>query len=150
RGINVADGQFLKDSSAKPLMFLASDLTAIGNNSHLRKAIKTTLDLFAIGNPAPKMRRDAIIKLGQEQNAEYLSHFQKRLEVEKNPEVIKALVEATALTRTKDADAAVRNAAIIKLGEMHSINALEFLKELRKDVEKNPARYGTQTPEALR
>ncbi len=50
------------------------------NNSKLRRAIKTTLDLFAIGNPEPKMRRDAIIKLGQEQNVEYLPYFDAPLE----------------------------------------------------------------------
>jgi urea transport system permease protein len=150
RGINVGNGEFLKDPAGSPLLFLASDLTAVDNNSKLRKAIKTTLDLFAIGNPVPKMRRDAVIKLGQEQNQEYLPHFQKRLEIEKDSEVIKALNEAVTLTQMMDGDVAVRNAAIKKLGEMRSINGLEFLKTFRKQVDKTPSNYSSETISALR
>src|SRR5262249_2886337 len=108
KGTHVADGQFITDTNGKALLFLASDLTAADTTSKLRKAIKTTLDLFAIGNPMPKMRRDVVVKLGQEQNAEYLPHFEARLKTEADPEVIRALNEAVYLTRTADADATVR------------------------------------------
>ncbi|HLP75779.1 MAG TPA: urea ABC transporter permease subunit UrtB [Candidatus Paceibacterota bacterium] len=150
KGINVSTGEFIKDTSGKPLLFLASDLTAIDNSSKLRKAIKTTLDLFAIGNPVPKMRRDAVVKLGQEQNPEYLSHFEKRLEIEKNPEVATVLREAIALTKTADSNVEVRDAAIKTLGEMRSINGLEFLKEFQKKVQKEPSKYSASTITALR
>ena len=122
-------------------LFLASELTAADTDSKLRKAIKTALDLDAIGKPAPRMRRDAVIKLGQEQNPEYLPYFQKRLEIEKDQEVTKALNEAVALTQTMSTDPAVRNAAIQKLGDMRSINALEFLKKLQKQVNAAPSKY---------
>ncbi len=150
KGINVGTGEFIKDAADKPVLFLPADQTALDNDSKLRKAIKTTLDLFAIGNPVPKMRRDAVIKLGQEQNPEYLPHFQKQLEVEKDSEVVKVLNEAIALTQTMDADVAVRNAAIKKLGEMRSINALEFLKDFQKRIAKEPSKYPPQTSTALR
>lgn len=83
RGVDIATGEFIE--TGKPLKFLAKDLTPIENNSKLRKAIKTALDLFALGNPNPKMRRDAVIKLGQAQNADYLPYFQKHLAAEKIP-----------------------------------------------------------------
>ncbi|HEX5219547.1 MAG TPA: urea ABC transporter permease subunit UrtB [Verrucomicrobiae bacterium] len=149
KGIRVADGQFLSDTNGKALLFLASELTAADTTSKLRKAIKTTLDLFAVGNPMPKMRRDAVVKLGQEQNAEYLPHFEARLKTENDAEVVRALNEAIYLTQTADESAEVRDAAIKALGEMRSINALEFLKQLQTTAKKEPAKYGEETIRAL-
>jgi urea transport system permease protein len=150
KGINVGTGEFIKDAGGNPLWFSADELTPVDNTSRLRRAIKTTLDLYAIGNPAPRMRRDAVIKLGQEQNPEYLPHFQKRLDIEKNGEVIKVLHEAIALTETMNTDSAIQVAAVRKLGELRSINGLEFLKTLRKDVEKEPAKFSPELFPALR
>jgi len=149
KGISVTDGQFLKGADGNPLLFLASELTALDNSSKLRKAIKTTLDLYALGNPVPKMRRDAVIKLGQEQNPDYLPHFEARLKTETNPEVIKTLNEAIALTHAVNGDATIRNAAIAKLGAMRSVNALAFLKDMEKSAKANPAKYGPETNKAL-
>ena len=149
KGISLADGQFIKGADGSPVMFLAGELTAVDNSSKLRKAIKVTLDLFAIGNPVPKMRRDAIIKLGQEQSPEYLPFFEARLKTETVPEVIKVLNEAIAITQTVNNDVSIRNAAIQKLGEMRSINALAFLKETEKKARANPGKYGAETARAL-
>jgi urea transport system permease protein len=91
------------------------------------------------------MRRDAVIKLGQEQNPDYLPHFEGRLKTESNKEVIKALTEATALTLVASEDARVRVAAIQKLGEMRSINSLSFLKQLEADANKEPQKFGSET-----
>ncbi len=120
KGIRLIDGEFLKGADGKPLAFAANDLTAADATSKLRKAIKATLDLFALGNPNPKMRRDAVIKLGQEQNPEYLPFFETRLKSEKEREVIKALHEAVATTQLASEDEAVRTAAVVRLGEFRS------------------------------
>ncbi|HYG21527.1 MAG TPA: urea ABC transporter permease subunit UrtB [Verrucomicrobiae bacterium] len=132
RGIDVSTGEFIVDAAGKPVLFLQGDLTAIDNSSRLRRAIKTTLDLYAVNNPQPKMRRDAVIKLGQEQNAEYLPHFQNRIAIENDAEVRKLLKEAIALTLMASTDTNVQIAAVTQLGEMRSINGLEFLKNLQK------------------
>ena len=145
KGVRMIDGEFIMDETHAPMLFLSSDLTPVDNSSKLRRAIKTTLDLYAIGNPMPKMRRDAVIKLGQERNPEYLPHFEARLEIEKDAEVVKSLKEAIALTGTINDDPAVRNASISTLDQMRSINALAFLKELQTDVSKDPSKYGTET-----
>jgi urea transport system permease protein len=149
RAIKVGDGEFLKDAAGKPLLFVPSELTAVDTTAKLRKSIKTTLDLFALSNPNPHMRRDAVTKLGQEQNSEYLAHFEARLQNEKSVEVRKALHEAVALTQMNSADEAVRVKAIEQLGELRSINALSFLQQLETAARANPVQYGEATRMAV-
>jgi len=149
KGIKIVDGEVLKDSVGKPLLFLASDLTAADTSSKVRKAIKITLDLFALVNPDPKMRRDAVIKLGEEQNSDYVPYFRTLLPGESSVEVHKALQEAIALTEVNSTDETVRVNAINRLREMNSINALSFLQELQKVARSNPAKYGEATRTAL-
>ena len=146
KGIRISDGQFIKNPAGVAVLFLPSEQTAAETNSKLRKAIKTALDLYALSNPIPKMRRDAVIKLGQEQNPDYLPHFEARLKLEKIPEVTKALTEAIALTQAANDDAAVRVPAINQLAAMRSVNALEFLKTL----DKKPSDPAAKLDEATR
>ncbi|HXJ59875.1 MAG TPA: urea ABC transporter permease subunit UrtB [Verrucomicrobiae bacterium] len=148
KGVRILDGEFLKGADGKPLSFVATDLTPADASSKLRKAIKTTLDLFALGNPNPKMRRDAVTRLGQEQNPDYLPHFEARTRIETDKEVIQFLVEAVAITQAASDDAKVRVAAIQKLGAMRSINSLSFLKQIETDAKKTPQKYGPETIQA--
>jgi urea transport system permease protein len=142
RGVRLLDGEPLKDASGKPVLFVAADLTAVDTDSRLRKAIKTTLDLFALGNPNPKMRRDAVLKLGQEQNLDYLPHFDARLKSETHPEVRKALEEAAAITRLISDEPSDRVAACTELQALRSLNGLTFLRALEKDARSGAARQG--------
>lgn len=144
-GIKVIDGAMILNDAGKPALFTASDLTSVDADSKLRRALKTILDLFALGNENPKMRRDAVIKLGQEQNADYLPHFQTALRVEKVSEVQKALDEAIALTQVASEDPKTRVAAIRKLGAMRSINSLNFLQKTLEDAKKDRAKFGEET-----
>ena len=145
KGLRLLDGQPLLGADQKPLLFTQSDLTPVDTSSKLRKAIKTTLDLFTVGDPNPKIRRDAIIKLGQDRSAEYLPYLEARLSIETVAEVRKALTEAIALTQTASDDAKLRVAAVIKLGEMRSINSLNFLQQLEKDAKEAPDKFGSET-----
>ncbi|MEY2410673.1 MAG: urea transport system permease protein [Verrucomicrobiota bacterium] len=145
RAIRLADGEFLKDERGQAVAFAAGDLTAADTSSKLRKAIKTTLDLFAMGKADPRTRRDAVIKLGQEQNADYLPHFSARLATEKDPEVRKALVEATAGTHLASDDSGLRLSAIQTLGAMRSLNALGSLQQLEKSAGASGSALGEET-----
>jgi len=148
KGIRITDGEVFKDATGKPLLFSATDLTPADANAKLRKAIKTTLDLFALGNPNPKMRRDAVTKLGQEQNVDYLPHFEARQKVEHDKEVLQSLIEAVAITQLANEDAAIRNRAIVLLGERRSINSLTVLQKLETDAKADPKRFGDETLKA--
>ena len=150
KGISIVDGQFIQDADHQPVLFLPSDLTPLDNSSKLRKAIKTTLDLYAIGNPVEKMRRDAIVKLGQERNLEYLPYFERRLAIEKSKEVIKTLNEAVALTKTASSDTKIRDFAIRQLGDMRSINGLAFLQDMERAAVANPGSFDKESLKLLR
>ncbi len=145
RAVKIVDGAHLLDGAGKPALFSAGELTSVDADSKLRKTIKVTLDLFALGNENPKMRRDAVTKLGQDQNAEYLPHFASRLAVEKDSEVRAALMEAVALTNAASDDAKTRVAAITELGASRSISSLNFLQQIRHDAKADKARYGEET-----
>ncbi len=150
KGVRLADGKTLAAADGTALLFKAGELTAAENNSKLRKAIKTALDLFALANPVPNMRRDAVIKLGQEQNPEYLPHFAARMKVESEPEVLRALNEAIWLTEAANDDPAVRNPAVRQLGDRRSVNALNFLQQLQRRTKEAPGKYGAETVSVVR
>jgi len=130
RGLQLSDGQPVKDASGKVVMFLSSDLTAADTTSKLRRAIRATLDLLALSNPNPNIRRDAAAKLGLEQNAAYLEGFRLHLETEKNPEAQKALQEAIAITELASNQRAVQLAAIKKLDGLRSVMGLDDIVKL--------------------
>ena len=149
-GVRIIDGAVLKDPAGKPVMFSANELTAADATSKLRKAIKTTLDIFALANPNPKMRRDAVIKLGQEQNADYIPYFEAIVPSEKMPEVRLALTEAIALTHVASDDEKTRLAAIAKLGQMRSINSLSLLQKVVEDAKTVPEKTSRAVLDAAR
>lgn len=146
--LRIEDGEPLKDDAGKPVLVAPTDLTALDADAKLRKVIKETLDLFAIGNPDPKMRRDAIVKLGQEQNSSYLPHLERRMKSETVDEVRHAIDEAVALIQLASTEAPVRLAAIQRLDAMRSINSLNFLKQLLAESRKATATYGVETVRA--
>jgi len=150
RGLKVLDSSTIVDEAGKPMLFAAGELTPADTNSKLRKAIKTTLDLFALSNPNPKMRRDAVVKLGQEQNPDYLPFLQPALQTEKDPEALKATREAIALIQITSTDESTRLHAVEQLGVMRSIGSLSFLEKLRDDARTHPDQFGAKTAEAAR
>jgi urea transport system permease protein len=149
KGVRLVDGEFIADERGQPLAFATFELVPADTTSRLRRAIKTVLDLFAVANPNPRMRRDAVTKLGQERNPDLIPHLEARLETETDPHVIRALIEASALTKTVNEDPAVRIAAIEELGAIRSLNGLMFLKDMEKE-QHTPAEAAPQISAALR
>ncbi len=148
RGLQLTDGEPLKDEKGVDLRFQTADLTAVDTTSHLRKAIKTSLDLLALANPDAKMRRDAVLKLGQDQDIELLKPIEDRAQKETDLEVQRAYVEAIAFIGLESEDEALRVAAAEKLGRLKSLNSLTFLEKLVKEAGTEPNKYGAATLKA--
>ncbi len=132
--IRVADGSPLRDAAGTPVRVVVADLSVADTSSKVRRAIKVVLDLRAVGDPDPAVRRDAIVKLGQEQEPDYLPHFERRLPLEADPGIRRSLAEAIAFTRLGGTDPAVRIQAVRTLAELRSINSLGYLRKLRGQV----------------
>jgi urea transport system permease protein len=133
-GLRVRDGKPLIDATGAPVRPVMTDLSPIDTSSKLRRAIKVVLDLHAIADPDIRVRQDAIVKLGQEQEAEYLPHFEGRLSKETEPAVRKALTEAIAFTQLAGEDRAARLRAVATLAEIRSVNSLPPLQKLRTQL----------------
>lgn len=149
RGLRLEDGQPVRDDKGVEIRFETSDLTAADTTSHLRKEIKTSLDLLALANPDPRMRRDAVLKLGQDQDQEFLKPLQERQSAEAVPEVRRAYVEAIAFIQFTSDDEAVRVAAIEKMGELRSLNSLTFLEKLDAAVNRDSQGRNSPTGKAV-
>jgi len=149
RGTLIASGELLLGESGEPRWLTPEELTPADTTSRLRRSIRSVLDLHAIGNPNPHMRRDAVVKVGQQQNPEYLPFLQAQLETESDRRVQRALREALALTRVLDADPAVRVESIRSLTTLRSIHALDFIKGMQRDALAAPDRFDRETQQAL-
>ena len=150
KGIRVDNGEFIKDADGKVMIFGERDLTAVDTSAKLRVAIKTTLDLLGLANPNPNMRRDAVTKLGMDQNIEYLAYFEARLLKENNSMVKRELAKAVALTKLASTNAAMVTDAAVALGEMRSIGSLDFLEKIVADGKKNPGTANSNAVVAAR
>ena len=148
RGIRVLDGAPLAGPDGSPLLLETSDLSPADTDAKLRRAIKSVLDLQAVNDPSPKTRRDAVIKLGQEQNPDYVATLEARRKTESDPVVRKALEEAVALIQTGSEDSKIRVAAVEKLGALRSIGSLNFLQKLETEAKADPKRLGEETQRA--
>ena len=150
KGIRVDNGEFIKDTDGKVMIFGERDLTAVDTSAKLRVAIKTTLYLLGLANPNPNMRRDAVTKLGMDQNIDYLPYFEARLQKENNSMVKRELAKAVALTKLASTNAAMVTDAAVALGEMRSIGSLDFLEKIVADGKKNPGTANSNAVVAAR
>jgi urea transport system permease protein len=136
--IRVTDGKPLVDAQGAAVRPVVSDLTPVDTSSKLRRAIKVVLDLRAIGDPDVRVRQDAIVKLGQEQEAEYLPHFERRFAIESDPAIRRSLTEAIAFTKLGGEDRDARIKAVATLAEIRSVSALPPLQKLRTQLAQDP------------
>ena len=108
----------------------ATETTPVDTDSHLRKAIRSTLELLALADPDPAARRSAVMKLAMTQRSEYIPVLQARLEKETDGNVHQALEEAIAIIQLNDASATIQRAAIDQLTALDSISSMDLLKNL--------------------
>lgn len=133
--LRIDTGAPLADAAGKPLRLLAADLAAVEHTSSLRRAMKAVLDLADLAAPDPAVRTKAILTIGLAQDADKLPALVARLGVETDPGVKRALRESIALARLKDADDAVKLAALVELKELTSLASTDFISRALKEAE---------------
>ncbi|MDB6055981.1 MAG: urea transporter permease [Verrucomicrobiales bacterium] len=138
KGVDLLTGEAFKAADGKVLSFIPQELTPIDTNSKLRKAIKDLLDVYSLSNPNRNMRRDAILKLGLDQNMESLPTLEARLKTEHEPMVVKAIREAISMVMLSSDKLEDKVKAVRELGELRSQNGFELLKRILSGAKKNP------------
>jgi urea transport system permease protein len=108
----------------------ATETTPVDTDSHLRRAIRSTLDLIALADPDPNLRRSAAMKLGMLQRPANLPVLEARLVKETNGSVHHALEEAIAIIQLNDPAPANQVKAINQLDGLDSISSLDLLNAL--------------------
>jgi urea transport system permease protein len=133
--VRVDTGTTLADASGKAIRLVAADLTGVEHSASLRRAMKAVLDLIAVASPDAKKRVQAIQAIGFAQEPEKLPALQKRLTIETDAEVIRVLREAIAVTQLKDADEAVKLAALLELKNLHALSSYDLVRATMREAE---------------
>ncbi|CAM2967617.1 urea ABC transporter permease subunit UrtB [Rariglobus hedericola] len=133
--VRVDTGAPLVDAEGKPVHLVAGDLNAVEHTSMLRRAMKGVLDLIDIGSPDAKKRLQAIQTIGFAQETDKIPAFQKRLAIEENSKVRRALREAIAVTQLKDPSDAVKLAAVKELKELHSLSSYDLIRTAMREAD---------------
>jgi len=134
--VRVDNGQVLTDAGGRLLRLAGSDLTAVDHTPALRRAMKSVLDLIDLGSPSRTKRLQAIQTIGFSQDADKIPPLEKRLQVETDPTIIRALREAVAVTRLKSPDAAIQLNALGELGKLHSLSSYDLIRTAMRDATK--------------
>jgi len=118
----------------KPLLVDISSLQEVSAGRSLRLALRPLIDAFSgqsqLGDPDPAVRKAAATKMGNAGDAAALPALTEALGRERDRWARHAMEEAVALIGLRSPDEAARVAAIGRLGELRSINALDRLRDV--------------------
>ncbi len=132
--IRVDDGKPFLDASGQPARLVGADLVAVEHNSALRQSMKPVFDLIALVAAEPQKRIRAIEGMGQGQDPEKLPALKLRLTQETDPRVKAKLREAIAFIQLKDADDAVKLAALKEIKELQTLASSDFVAAALKEA----------------
>src|SRR5688572_13070509 len=133
--VRVDDGQSLKDAAGQPLRIVGKSYKTADHTSALRRAMKAVLDIVDLVSPVRAKRLQAVQTIGQAQDASKAAVLESRLPLETDAHVKRALREALALIRLKDANETVKLAALAELKELSTLSSADFLKKALQEAE---------------
>jgi urea transport system permease protein len=110
-----------------------SQVKPVETSSKIRRAIRMTQDLLALGDPDPKLRQSAILKLAMRQQPTAIPILEQRQLVETDAAVKQSLAEAVAIVQLAATDSATKVAALGKLKEMASTPSRALVDAIAKD-----------------
>ena len=109
--LNLIDPLSLKDSGSA----LPDNLTKIGTNNALRRALRTTVAHFALSSPEVAVRREAVRDMLRSLDEATVALLRERMGVETDSRVKKEIATGLALTALDGPDSGARLAAISTL-----------------------------------
>lgn len=135
--VRVVDGEPLVAEDGSAIRVVAASLKTVDHDNRLRRAMRQVLDLLDLSVSNPETRFRAVQQAGFAQDLNMLEILRERLEVEKEPKVLKALREAIALIELKSSDEEVVLAALADLREMHTLASENLILATLKSAEES-------------
>lgn len=133
--VRIDDGQPFTDASGASVRLSKTGLKAVEHTSALRRIMRSVIELLDLAAADPARRIKGVQTLGQAQDATKLPALQARLAIETDPNVLRYLREAIALIQLKDADRAVKLAALAELRELSTLSSSDFVGRALKEAE---------------
>jgi urea transport system permease protein len=128
--IDVFTGVELPGLDGKPLMIDVTKLKRVVATNALKMKIAPVLSRLSLSSPDSEARMSAAIKMGADRAVESIPLLEEALKLEKDRWVRQVIDEAIQMIRLTDPDAAVRLAAVRRLGELDGSNGVPFLKQM--------------------
>lgn len=125
----------LLDASGKPLRLVSGDLNSVEHNSAIRRAMKAVVDLLEVTSPDRKKRLQAVQTIGFSQDLAQVIGLEKRLKMETDTEVLRALREAIAITRLKEPDSEGKLKVLAELKAMSSLSSYDLIRTAMREAE---------------
>jgi hypothetical protein len=97
----LASQQIIKDAKGRPVLMAAGELTQADTDGKVRTAMKAVLDLAALSDADPAVRRNAVTKLGMAQDPANVAILQQMAGKEPDAKVRDAIREAINLIELK-------------------------------------------------
>ncbi|WP_193213547.1 urea ABC transporter permease subunit UrtB [Luteolibacter marinus] len=132
---SVATGEPVTGADGQVARATTDDLYLADTDSKLRRVMKDVTDRMELLSPDPKERVKAVKATGNQQDITKLPLLEQIKATEKNGKVKDALDEAIAMLKLRSEDPAVRQAAVLELGEMGSIASQGAIKTVRREAE---------------
>jgi urea transport system permease protein len=130
----LASQQIIKDAKGRPVVMAAGELTQADTDGKVRTAMKAVLDLAALSDADPAVRRNAVTKLGMAQDPANVAILQQMAGKEPDAKVRDAIREAINLIELKSEDPAKQISAAKDLAKIGSIPSQDFIEQMRKDA----------------
>jgi urea transport system permease protein len=130
----LASQQIIKDAKGRPVVMAAGELTQADTDGKVRTAMKAVLDLAALSDADPAVRRNAVTKLGMAQDPANVAILQQMAGKEPDAKVRDAIREAINLIEIKSEDPAKQISAAKDLAKIGSIPSQDFIEQMRKDA----------------
>ena len=125
----------LLDAAGKPLRLVAGDLSGVEHTAALRRAMKAVVNLLEVSSPDRKKRLQAVQAIGFSQDLTQLPGLQKRLKLEADPEVLRSLREAIAVTRLKEPGSEGKLAVLAELKALHSLSSYDLIRTAMREAQ---------------
>ncbi len=146
QGIRIDSNTLLVDSAGNPVQFAADDLVVLETNSRIRRAIRSIMEVLDLVDPVASVRKDAVFKLGMKQDMASVPVLQGLLDVEADPTVRTALIQAIAVTNLGSSDPVLQTEALELLRKTAAVPSRAIVEKVStnpdvpKDVRESAAR----------